>query len=58
MTLLGLLLAMAGLAMMIRGEAGEFAGSAEDEARRVKMRWAGRGTFLLGMLLYMWIRFG
>jgi hypothetical protein len=50
----GLILTIAGLILIMRNSEGEFSGTAEDEARRRKYRWASAGLVLVGQALQFW----
>jgi hypothetical protein len=50
----GLILTIAGLILIMRYSEGEFSGTAEDEARRRKLRWASAGLVLAGQALQFW----
>ena len=50
----GLILTLTGLILIMRYSEGEFSGTAEDEARRRKVRWASAGLLLVGQVLLLW----
>jgi hypothetical protein len=50
----GLILTIAGLILIMRYSEGEFSGTAEDEARRRKLRRASAGLVLAGQALQFW----
>jgi len=50
----GFILTMTGLILVMRYSEGEFSGTAEDEARRRKYRWASAGLILVGQALQFW----
>jgi len=58
MKLATLLLVLAGILLVFWFSEGQFAGSAEDEARRVKFRRVGIALGLVGLGLLAWIDYG
>jgi hypothetical protein len=57
MKLLALLLGLAGAAIILKYSEGELAGSAEEEARRVKHRRSGIGLVLVSFILQAWLEY-
>ena len=57
MSLLSILLGIAAFALILLYSEGEFAGSAEEEARRIRFRRIGLLLLLISLLLRTWVEF-
>ncbi|HEY5723452.1 MAG TPA: hypothetical protein VIT45_14140 [Allosphingosinicella sp.] len=57
MNLFAILLGLAGAAVILKYSEGEFAGSSEEEARRVKRRRAGILLVLTSLSLQAWLEY-
>ena len=58
MELLAILLGLVGLTIILRYSEGEFAGTAQDEGRRIRLRRVGMLLVLVSLLLRAWLEFG